>query len=412
MGQVIVIGGGPSGIMAAGQCAKLKNHKVILLESNTRLGKKLAITGKGRCNFTNACSLEEFIDNMPGNGHFLFSALNVFNNDELRNFFYLLGVPSKIERGGRVFPESDKAGDILNALHKFVKDNNVEIFYNAKVKQILVDNGKVSGVVTKEGKVFNADKVIVATGGASYPVTGSRGEGFKLAEKLGHKIVSLKPGLVPIEIKEDWIKELQGLSLKNVEITALINKKKSETLFGEMIFTHYGISGPIVLTLSRHLLPYIDSNKSISLNINLKPALSENKLDNRIQRDFMEKNKKEFKNCLDDLLPSKIIPVIVSLSNIPPEKTPSQISKEERLSLVRLLQNLKLNFKALRPLGEAIVTVGGVSVKEVNPKTMESKLIQDLYFCGEVLDIDGYTGGFNLQSAFSTGYVAGTSASS
>ncbi len=409
MQEVVVVGGGPAGMMAAGQCA-LENGGVTLLEKNDSLGKKLLITGKGRCNFTNTAPLEQFIANMPGNGHFLFSALNNFDSEDLQEFIRGLGVPVKTERGGRVFPESDRAMDILKALQRFLRERGVTPYFRQRVVEISVDNRQVTGVVTEEGKRYEADRVIIATGGASYPKTGSTGDGYRLAEKVGHTIIPARPGLVPLRIREGWVKELQGLSLKNVELS-LDTEGAADKEFGEMLFTHFGLSGPIVLSLSRRMLSLEDRKEKVLLRLNLKPALAEETLLKRVQRDLDGKSKKQFRNCLDDLLPQKMIPVIVSLSGIPPEKQAAHITKEERLTLVRMLQNLPMTFGGLRPLEEAIVAVGGVAVKEVNPKTMESKIVRGLYFCGEVLDVDGYTGGYNLQAAFSTGHAAGKNAS-
>jgi predicted Rossmann fold flavoprotein len=411
MNEVVVIGGGAAGMMAAGYSAR-GQQKVTLLEKNERLGKKLLITGKGRCNFTNDAPLEQFIANMPGNGHFLFSAFRSFSNEDLKQFFQRLGVEVKTERGGRVFPASDKASEILDALQRFLQESSVQVLYSQTAERINVSEGRVTGVLTKAGKEYRADKVILATGGVSYPETGSTGDGYRLAEALGHSVTPLRPGLVPIEIKEGWVKDLKGLSLKNVELTVGTKEGERDGEFGEMIFTHFGISGPIVLTLSRRMLDMVTSKKEkLLFRLNLKPALSEDILLKRIQRDLDAKSKKQFKNCLDDLLPQRLIPVVIELSNISREKQAAQITKEERLALVKILQNVPLTFAGLRPLPEAIVTVGGVSVKEITPKTMESKKVRGLYICGELMDVDGYTGGYNLQAAFSTGYVAGVHAS-
>ncbi len=411
MNEVVVIGGGAAGMMAAGHCA-LGQKKVTLLEKNDKLGKKLLITGKGRCNFTNDAPLEQLIANMPGNGHFLFSALTSLSSEDLKQFFQRLGVKIKTERGGRVFPSSDRASEILQALQHFLEENGVHVLYGQTVKRIKVSGGRVTGVLTKEGEEYRADSVILATGGVSYPETGSTGDGYRLAKSLGHSVTPLRPGLVPIEVKEGWVKELKGLALKNVELTVGTEEEEMDKEFGEMIFTHFGISGPIVLTLSRRMLDMATARKEkLIFKLNLKPALTEDVLLKRIQRDLDARSKKQFKNCLDDLLPQRLIPVVIELSGISREKQAAQITKEERLALVKTLQNVPLTFTALRPLREAIVTVGGVSVKEINPKTMESKKVRGLYMCGELIDVDGYTGGYNLQAAFSTGYVAGVNVS-
>lgn len=411
MSEVVVIGGGAAGMMAAGHCA-LGHKKVTLLEKNEKLGKKLLITGKGRCNFTNDAPLEQIIANMPGNGHFLFSALTSFGSEDLKQFFQRLGVRIKTERGGRVFPSSDRASEIQEALQDFLQENGVHVLYGQTVERINVSEGRVAGVLTREGKEYRADSVILATGGASYPETGSTGDGYRLAKCLGHSVTPLRPGLVPIEVKEGWVKELKGLSLKNVELTVGTKEEERDKEFGEMIFTHFGISGPIVLTLSRRMLDMATrKEEQLIFRLNLKPALTEDVLLKRIQRDLDARSKKQFKNCLDDLLPQRLIPVVIGLSGISREKQAAQITREERLALVKTLQNLPLTFTALRPLQEAIVTVGGVAVKEINPKTMESKKVRGLYLCGELIDVDGYTGGYNLQAAFSSGYVAGVNVS-
>ncbi len=408
MKQAIVIGGGPAGIMAAGQCA-LK-FKTVLLEANGELGKKLALTGKGRCNFTNIVPVEEHILNMPGNGPFLFSSLSRFHNDDLISFFRNYGVLAKVERGGRVFPVTDSSTDIIRALKEFLKERKVEIRYKARVKEVMVKDRRVVGVKLFDGSVLEGDIIILATGGASYPQTGSRGDGYTMARKLGHTVIEPKPGLVPIIVQEKWVKNLQGLTLKNVSLEAFDGSKKVAAQFGEMLFTDKGISGPIVLTMSRVILPYLEERKKLNFIINLKPALTEEVLDNRLKRDFEQNSKKQFKNSLDKLLPQKMIPVVVSLSGIDPEKKTAEVSRAERAVLLMLLRKFPLSFEKLATVKEAIVTVGGVSVREINPKTMESRLTAGLYFCGEVIDYDGFTGGFNLQAAFSTGYTAGKNA--
>lgn len=401
MSKVIVIGGGPAGIMSAITAAE--NHDVILIEKNEKLGKKLFITGKGRCNVTNAKDIGEFFDYIPGNPEFLYSSLYTYTNENVMNFFESLGVKLKVERGDRVFPESDKSSDIIRGLEQELIKRNVNVKLNAKVKDVILDEGKIAELVLQDDSHIKGDYFILATGGASYPQTGSSGEGFNFAKKAGHKIVPLKPSLVPIELEDEWVKELQGLSLKNVEVKIKKGTKVVYKEFGEMLFTHFGISGPIVLSSSR----FVESNSSMQAVIDLKPALSEEELDKRIQKDFTKYINKDFKNSLDDLLPKKLISIIIKLSSIPEDKKVNSITKEERKSLVYLIKNLTSNIKGLRPLAEAIVTAGGVNVKEIDPSTMKSKLVDNLYFAGEVIDVDAYTGGYNIQIAFSTGYLAG-----
>ena len=417
--KVVVIGGGPAGMMSA-IMAKEAGNEVILIEKMKSLGRKLLITGKGRCNITSSLPMEEFIKNTPGNGKFLYSAFNNFSNKDIIKFLKEEGLEVKEERGNRIFPVTDKSLDVLDCFIKRLKKDKVEIHYNEKVEEILYDKKDdkkiVTGVRTSKGEI-KADKVILATGGKSYPLTGSTGEGYSLAQKLGHTITDLKPSLVPVEIFEKSIcKNLQGLSLKNVSIKIVDNENKKEIYsdFGEMLFTHFGVSGPIILSSSAHLVRYknIDEkfkNKNIKLVIDFKPALSEEKLEARILRDFEEFKNKQFKNSLDKLLPQKLIPVIIEQSNINENKKVNEITKEERKKLVILLKNFTLTLEKLRPIEEAIITSGGINIKEINPKTMESKLVQNLYFAGEIIDVDSYTGGFNLQIAYSTGYVAGLS---
>lgn len=408
--KVIVIGGGAAGMMAAVQASE-KGAQVTLIEKNKNLGKKILITGKGRCNLTNSIDIEGMISNFPGNGTFLYGALYTFSNSDLMNFFTELGVPLKIERGGRVFPKSDRSYDIVGALEKKLKKNNVSILTNSEVIEIYNKSGKFM-VILKDGHKIIGDKLIIATGGVSYPVTGSTGDGYKWAKIFGHEIVPIRPSLVPLVAKEKWIRDLQGLSLKNVNInlTNKNNKKLAEG-FGEMLFTHFGVSGPIILTISRVIVDDLQKNKKhITLHIDFKPALSWEQLDNRVQRDIKQFSNKQLKNSLGQLLPNKLIPVVIERANLDPTKVMHQITKEERKNLVNLLKDFTLTITGARPIEEAIVTAGGVNVKEINPQTMESKLIPNLYFVGEILDIDGVTGGFNLQAAFSTGFVAGASA--
>ena len=403
MNKVVVIGGGPAGMMAAIYASK--SNQVILLEKNEKLGKKLFITGKGRCNITNNKDISEFFENIPTNSNFMYSSLYSFTNEDTKSFFNELGVELKVERGDRVFPSSDKSSDIIKAFERSLHDNSVNVMLNAKVKDLVVENKSIVKLILEDNREIKADYFIFATGGLSYPMTGSTGEGFHFAKKLGHSIVDLKPSLVPIEVREEWIKNLQGLSLKNV--TFQVKDEKDEILyeeFGEMLFTHYGVSGPIVLSGSRT----INNKSNLKAIINLKPALTSEELDKRIQKDFAKYANKDFKNSLDDLLPQKIIATIIALSNIDENKKVNSITKEERKTLVNLIQNFQLNIKGLRSIREAIVTSGGVNVKEIDPSTMKSKLVHNLYFAGEMIDVDAYTGGFNIQIALSTGYLAGT----
>ena len=407
--NVIVIGGGAAGMMAAIMSARNGNN-VTILEKMRSMGRKLYITGKGRCNVTNATEMENFIKNVPGNGKFLYSAFNQFTNQDTINFFNEIGVKTKVERGERVFPVSDSAMEVIDKLKKELDRRKVKVIVNSKVERILVEDGKVVGVKT-EDNLYNCDKVILATGGKSYPSTGSTGDGYKMVESLGHTIVKPKASLVPLELYEKDITELQGLSLKNVSIKLLDDKKIVYEDFGEMLFTHFGVSGPIILSLSAHLLRVknIDEklrNKNIVLSIDLKPALTFEKLETRIQRDFEKYTRKQFKNSLNDLLPGKMVNYIIEKSNIQDDKQTDQITKEERRNLVQLLKNLEIKIKGFRPIEEAIVTAGGVNIKEINSSTMESKLVKGLYFAGEIIDVDAYTGGFNLQIAFSTAYIA------
>ncbi|PKM83821.1 MAG: aminoacetone oxidase family FAD-binding enzyme [Firmicutes bacterium HGW-Firmicutes-13] len=395
-------------MMAAGKAAE-EGAQVLLIEKMHGLGTKLLITGKGRCNVTNIGDRETFFNNINSNPKFMFSAFDTFNNLSLISFLEKNGVKTKVERGGRVFPESDRSKDVLNAFINYLKNNGVKIQTGLKAEEIMTEKGQVKGVKTGRGNIL-AESVILASGGSSYPRTGSTGDGYKMAAKVGHTVIPLRPGLVPLEIKEDWVMELQGLSLKNVELEAVSEEKIIDRQFGEMLFTHFGVSGPIVLSISTKAADVLDKGKSVILLLNLKPALSLEQLDKRLQRDFEKFSRKQFKNSLDELLPQKMIPVIIELSGIPGEKPVNQITVEERTKLAGLLTRLCLTVKKNRPLEEAIITRGGIKVNEVNPKTMESKIIKGLFFAGEVLDIDAYTGGFNLQCAFSTGYAAGKAA--
>lgn len=406
MKKIIVIGGGAAGMIAAIQAAK-NNADVLLLEKTNRVGKKLSITGKGRCNITNAADIPEIIKNIPGNGKFLNSVLRTFDSKDVINFFEGIGVKTKIERGNRVFPESDKASEVVDALINNMKELGVEIRTNTKVTDITASNNKIVGVEIGKN-IEPADAVILAVGGSSYPATGSTGDGFEIARRLGHTVTKILPALVPLETEELFVKDLQGLSLKNVKVTLLADDKKVAEEFGEMLFTHFGVSGPIILTLSRKAAFLLDEGKFVELSINLKPALTPEQIAARVLRDFEKYKRKSAKNALIDLLPSTLIPIILDLSYINEDKHIDSVTQVERKRLTDTLRDFRLTITKTRPIAEAIVTAGGVSVKEINPKTMESKIIKNLFFAGEVTDIDGFTGGFNLQAAFSMGYAAGT----
>lgn len=406
MKRVVVIGGGAAGLMAA-VIAGREGAKVTLLEKMNYVGKKMGITGKGRCNITNACDMSDFIKNTPGNGKFLYGAYERFTNEDLLQLLHDAGLETKVERGGRVFPASDSALDVRNTFMKLMKHYGVDVHLEEPVKKLLIDDGVVTGVVTDK-ETYHADAVVIATGGKSYPATGSTGDGYILAAQVGHKITDIRPSLVPIVTEESWVKDLMGLSLRNVELSVVAKNKVQAKMFGEMMFTHFGITGPIVLSLS-HTVGKLMRKKNIGtigLDINLKPALSPETLDKRLQKDFDLYSKKQLINGMKDLLPSRLIPLIIELAGIDPQKPINQISKEERQQIGYMLQHMPLTVKGLRPVEEAIVTAGGISLKEFNPKTMESKLVKGLYGAGEVLDIDAFTGGYNLQAAFSTGYVA------
>ncbi|MBP3597119.1 MAG: NAD(P)/FAD-dependent oxidoreductase [Clostridia bacterium] len=413
--KTIIIGGGPAGMIAAIASAK-QGNETILLEQNKTLGKKLLITGKGRCNITSSLDMDEFIHNIPGNGRFLYSAFQKFTNQDIIDLLNENGLEVKTERGNRIFPITDRAVDVLNCLIDELKKNNVKIKTNSKVSKILVEDNKVIGIEVENSEKISCDKIILATGGKSYPITGSNGNGYNLAKKLGHTITEIKPSIVPLKAEEYLCQSMQGLSLKNVKITIKDEEKNKKIYddFGEMLFTHFGVSGPTILSSSAHLVRYkniedLFKNNKIKLIIDLKPALSEDELDLRIIRDWNELKNKEFKNSLDKLLPQKMIKTIIELTNIPESKRVNEITKEERLNLVKTIKSLTINIKGFRPIEEAIVTAGGISIKEINPKTMESKIVKGLYFAGEIIDVDAYTGGFNLQIAYSTGYTAGTS---
>ena len=412
--KVVVIGGGPAGIMAAISAAK-ENDEVILIEKNNSLGRKLLITGKGRCNITSSINIEDFIKNIPGNGRFLYSAFQNYTNQDIIELIEKNGIKVKEERGNRIFPVTDRAEDVLNCFIKELKKyKNIEIRTGKKVDKLLIESGEIKGTQLNSGEKIFASKVILATGGKSYPVTGSDGDGYKMAKEVGHTVEKIRGSLVPLTGDQRLCQSMQGLSLRNVKITIkdIEKNKKIYDDFGELLFTHFGVSGPTVLSSSAHLLRYKDIDNllrenKIKLYIDLKPALSNEELDLRIRRDFEEVKNKEFKNSLEKLLPKKMIPAILELSGIDINKKVNSITKEERQKLVELLKNFEINIDGFRPVEEAIVTAGGISIKEINPKTMESKIISGLYFAGEIIDVDAYTGGFNLQIAYSTGFTAG-----
>jgi predicted Rossmann fold flavoprotein len=401
--KVAVIGGGPAGLIAAGRAGEL-GCDVTLFERNKRLGRKLLLTGKGRCNITNYGTIDELIENFSETGNFLYSSLSQFSNFDLINFFKNLGLETKVERGKRVFPQSDKSSDVLNALIKYNNIHNVRFFMESRVDALLYNNKNVYGVKINKNS-YEFDKVIIATGGLSYPLTGSTGDGYKLAESVGHKIIPPKPSLVPLITEEKWVSQLQGLSLRNVEIRACIESKEIYQDFGEMLFTHFGISGPLVLSMSRTIVEYLP--KRVKVTIDLKPALDHKKLNERLSRDFSNEPKKQIKNYIPSLLPNKLTEPFIKLTGIPFEKRLHEISKDERQRIIDLLKALPITVIGHRSYNEAIITRGGIQRGEINPKTMESKIKGNLYFCGEVIDIDGLTGGYNLQGAFSTGYAAG-----
>ena len=406
MDKIVVVGAGPAGMMAAIKAAE-NGASVVLLEKMKRAGKKMLITGKGRCNITNVAEVPELIKNIPGNGKFLNSCIRAFDNEDVQYFFNGIEVPTKVERGGRVFPVSDKAADVVDAMVLQLHELGVKLYTEVKVSEILVQDNKAVGVKTDDGQKFEAEAVILATGGSSYPGTGSTGDGYKMADKIGHKVVTPLPALVPLELEEEWVKDLQGLSLRNVRVTLFADEKKITDIFGEMLFTHFGVSGPIILSLSRKTAQLLEEGSFVELMIDLKPALSFEQLDARVLRDFEKYQRKEMKNALKDLLPGRLIPPILDGAYIEPDRMVNSITKEERHRLINVLKGLLVTVTKTRPIAEAIVTAGGVDVKEINPKTMESKLIKNLYFAGEVVDVDAYTGGYNLQAAFSMGAAAG-----
>ena len=410
MSHVIVVGGGAAGMFAAIAAAK-NGHQVTLYEKNEKLGKKIFITGKGRCNITNAADMEELFDAVVTNSKFLYSSFYGYTNQNVIDFFEDAGVPVKIERGNRVFPISDHSSDVIRALEREMKKVGVKVCLNTEVKSVEAEKGKFNKVVLKDTTTQTADACIVATGGLSYRSTGSTGDGFRFAENVGHKVTQCFPSLVPMETKEPWICELQGLSLRNVEAKILDGKKELYKDFGEMLFTHFGVSGPLIISASSYVgKKFMDKNgqkKELTLEIDLKPALTEEQLDQRVLRDFEENHNRQFKNAITKLFPTKLIPVMLELGGIDPEKKVNSIEKEERKQFVHLIKHFRMTLTGLRDYPEAIITKGGVNVKEIDPGTMESKLVKGLYFAGEVLDLDALPGGFNLQIAWSTGYAAG-----
>lgn len=407
MHRVIVVGGGAAGMMTAIWSAR-NGNQVLLLEKNERLGKKLFITGKGRCNVTNGCDVEELFGKVVTNHRFLYSSFYSFTNADTMDFFESLGLPLKRERGERIFPVSDHSSDVIRALTREMDRLSVEVRLQTEVKSLLIEEGEIKGVCLKNGTTERADSVVVTTGGLSYPSTGSTGDGFRWAKDAGHKVTELSPSLVPVHIKEDWCQKMMGLSLRNTGFKAMCGKKKIYEEQGELLFTHFGISGPVVLSFSAYAKKYLE--KGIQIYLDLKPAMSKEQLDGRILRDFKENINKQFKNSLDDLLPKKMIPIIIERSAISPEKKVNEITKEERTRLVNLLKEFDLTVTGLGQWKEAIITKGGIAVKEIDPGTMESKLVKGLFFAGEILDLDALTGGYNLQIAWSTGYLAGQNA--
>lgn len=408
MSNVIVVGGGAAGMMAAVFAAR-NGQNVQLLEKNEKLGKKLFITGKGRCNITNAADIEDLFTAVTSNPKFLYSGFYSFTNQQVIDFFEELGVKTKIERGERVFPVSDHSSDVIAAFSRELKSLGVAVSLHTEVGELLCEQDKVCGVLLTNGKKMKADAVIVATGGISYPSTGSTGDGYRFAKETGHRVTELLPSLVPMEVRQWYAKELQGLSLRNIEIRITDGKKKLYEEFGEMLFTHYGVTGPVILSASSVVGKTL-RKKELTLHIDLKPALSEEQLDKRILREFDANHNKQYKNSIDSLFPAKLKPVMIELSEIEPEKKVNEITKEERQRLVHLIKDFTMTLTGLRSYNEAIITKGGVSVKEIDPGTMESKKMKGLYFAGEVLDLDAMTGGYNLQIAWSTGYLAGINA--
>ena len=407
MSKVFVVGGGASGMMAAIAAAG-NGNQVTIFEKNEKLGKKLFITGKGRCNLTNACDRDTFFDQVVTNPKFLYRSFSLFNNYDTIDFFEKLGMPVKIERGNRAFPASDKSSDVISALKQELNRLGVTVQYHSEVSELVIRDGSFCGIkLRNSGELLTADKIIIATGGISYPLTGSTGDGYKFAKTIGHTVTELSPSLVPIHVAEDYVKELMGLSLKNIEVTIFSGDKQLYRDFGELMFTHFGVSGPVILSASSYIIDNLKKKEKLTLKIDLKPALTMEQLDARILRDFEQFKNKQFKNSLDQLLPNKLIDVIIRLSLIDPEKQVNSITKEERLRLVNLLKKLTFRITKLSDYNQAVITRGGINVKEINPSTMESKLASNVFFVGEVLDLDALTGGFNLQIAWSTAHLAG-----
>lgn len=406
MSKVVIIGGGAAGMFASIVAAEC-GHQVEVYEKNEKLGKKLFITGKGRCNITNACDMEGLFDAVRTNVKFLYSSFYGYTNEQVIEFFERIGVPTKVERGDRVFPVSDHSSDVICGLEREMNRLGVKVHLRTAVKKVVEKEGHFEKIVLGDDTEVYADACIVATGGLSYQSTGSTGDGFRFAQSLGHTVTECMPALVPMECKEEWVTDLQGLSLRNVDVTILEGKKKLYEDFGEMLFTHYGVSGPLILSASSYVGKKLNA-KELTLKIDLKPALSEEQLDHRVLREFEENQNRQFKNAIHKLFPSKLIPVMIGLSGIDPEKKVNVITKEERLGFVRLIKGLTITLTGLRDYNEAIITKGGIKIKEVDPGTMESKLVKGLHFAGEVLDLDAVTGGFNLQIAWSTAYAAGT----
>ena len=405
--QIVIVGAGPAGMMAAAAAAEC-GGSVLLLEKMPRVGRKMMITGKGRCNVTSADDVPDIIRNIIGNGRFLNSSLRAFDNADVMAFFEGLGVPLKTERGNRVFPQSDRAADVVDAMMKHLRDQEVEIRTNTSVSGLLIEANKICGVRLVDGSEVEAAAVILAMGGASYPATGSTGDGYVLARAVGHTVAPIFPALVPLVTRETWVREVQGLSLRNVRATLYHAGKKEQDFFGEMLFTHFGVTGPIILQLSRRASELLrDGKKDIELRLNLKPALTHEKLRERVDRDFAAYEQKHLHNGMIDLLPKRLIDIVLNAAGLAPERVVGQISSKERERLVRVLQALPLTIMGTRPIAEAIVTAGGVATHEINPRTMESKIVKHLYFVGELVDVDAYTGGYNLQAAFSMGHAAG-----
>ncbi len=407
MSKVMIVGGGAAGMMAAAAAAE-HGHEVHIYEKNEKLGKKLFITGKGRCNLTNACDMEELFHAVCTNAKFLYSAFYGFTNQDAVRFFEECGLRIKVERGNRVFPMSDHSSDVIGALQRRMKRLGVRVHLSTEVSGILTRDGQAQGVRLADGRCLEGDAVVIATGGLSYQSTGSTGDGYRFAEALGHKVTELSPSLVPLNVKEDVVRDLQGLSLKNIRVCIYDGKKCLYEEFGEMMFTHFGVTGPLILTASSRIQKQI-KKKELRMVIDLKPALSEEQLDRRLLHEFGEARNKQFKNSINNLFPAKLVPVMIEKSGILPEKKSNEISREERHDFLKLIKNFELTVTGLRAYNEAVITKGGIHVKEVNPSTMESRLVPRLYFAGEVLDLDAVTGGFNLQIAWSTGYAAGTS---